>query len=144
MKCVVQRIREGKVFVDGQAVGESGKGLLVLCAFTHTDTRETVEWVAKRIINLRIFPDEAGKLNLPLVKIGGEILAVSNFTLYGDCSNGYRPSFSMSAPREISEPLYDYFVEKLAENVKVATGRFGEHMELEIYSDGPITVVVEK
>lgn len=144
MRCVIQRIAKGKVFVDNEVVGEVGKGLLVLCGFLATDTKETIDWVANRVANLRIFPDENYKLNKSLLTIGGEALVVSNFTLYGDCNNGYRPSFSLSAPRNISEPLYDYFVKKLKEKVPVQTGRFGEHMEMELYSDGPITVVVEK
>lgn len=144
MRCVVQRISKGKVFVNGETVGQIGKGLLVLCGFLETDTREAIDWVANRVANLRIFPDENYKLNKSLLNIGGEALVVSNFTLYGDCSNGYRPSFSLSAPRAVSEPLYDYFVEKLKEKVPVETGRFGEHMEMELYSDGPITVIVEK
>ncbi|HOO23321.1 MAG TPA: D-aminoacyl-tRNA deacylase [Clostridia bacterium] len=144
MRCVVQRIGRGKVFVNNEVVGEIKKGLLVLCGFTETDTEEKVDWVANRIANLRIFPDENGRLNKSLISIGGAALVVSNFTLYGDCSNGYRPSFSLSAPREISEPLYNYFVKKLAEKVPVSTGRFGEHMEMDLFSDGPITVIVEK
>jgi D-tyrosyl-tRNA(Tyr) deacylase len=144
MRCVIQRIGKGKVFVNNEVVGEVGKGLLVLCGFLETDTHEAIDWVANRVANLRIFPDENYKLNKSLLNIGGEALVVSNFTLYGDCTNGYRPSFSLSAPRKISEPLYDYFVEKLKEKVPVQTGRFGEHMEMELYSDGPITVVVEK
>ncbi|HKL74230.1 MAG TPA: D-aminoacyl-tRNA deacylase [Clostridia bacterium] len=144
MRCVVQRISKGKVFVNDQIVGEIGKGVLVLCGFLATDTQETIEWVANRIANLRIFPDENYKLNKSLLNVGGEALVVSNFTLYGDCTNGYRPSFSLSAPRAISEPLYDSFVAKLKEKVPVQTGKFGEHMEMELYSDGPITVVVEK
>lgn len=144
MRCVVQRIKSGKVFVNGEVVGQIGKGLLVLCGFLAADTHEIIDWVANRVANLRIFPDENYKLNKSLLNIGGEALVVSNFTLYGDCSNGYRPNFSLSAPRVISEPLYDYFVEKLKEKVPVATGKFGEHMEMELYSDGPITVVVEK
>lgn len=144
MRCVIQRISKGKVTVNNEVVGKTGHGLLVLCGFLATDTRETIDWVANRIANLRIFPDENSRLNLSLLNVKGEALVVSNFTLYGDCSNGYRPSFSLSAPRAISEPLYDYFVEKLREKVPVSTGRFGEHMEMELYSDGPITVVVEK
>lgn len=144
MRCVVQRIRTGKVTVNNVIVGQTGHGLLVLCAFLATDTHQIIDWVANRIANLRIFPDADQKLNLSLLSVGGEALVVSNFSLYGDCSNGYRPNFSLSAHREISEPLYNYFVEKLNEKVPVATGKFGEHMEMELYSDGPITVIVEK
>jgi D-tyrosyl-tRNA(Tyr) deacylase len=144
MRCVVQRIKNGKVFVENEVVGETGHGLLVLCGFLETDTHEVIDWVANKVANLRIFPDENGKLNLSLLNVGGEALIVSNFTLYGDCKNGYRPNFSLSAKREISQPLYDYFVEKMKEKVPSATGRFGEHMEMELYSDGPITVIVEK
>ena len=144
MRCVVQRMREGKVFVDGETVGEIGHGLLVLCSFLETDTKETIDWVANRISKLRIFPDDNGKLNLSVRDIGGEVLCVSNFTLYANCAHGTRPDFSKAAKGEISEPMYNYFVEKLSEFVPTSTGRFGKHMELDLYSDGPITVIVEK
>ncbi|MFA6865942.1 MAG: D-aminoacyl-tRNA deacylase [Clostridia bacterium] len=144
MKCVVQRIKSGKVFVDNKVVGESKKGLLILCGFIEEDTQKTMDWVANRIVKMRIFPDDNGKLNLSLLDIGGEALVVSNFTLYADCAHGYRPNFAKAANREISEPMYDYFVSKIKESVKVGTGKFGEHMEMELFSDGPITVVVEK
>lgn len=144
MKCVVQRIKYGKVFVENKVVGQSQKGLLVLCGFSNEDTKETINWVANRIVKMRIFPDENGKLNRSLLDINGQALIVSNFTLYANCKHGYRPDFSKAAKREISEPLYNYFVEQVKKYVKVGTGKFGEHMEMELYSDGPITVVIEK
>lgn len=144
MRCVVQRMREGKVYVDGETVGQINGGLLVLCGFLNEDTNETIDWVAKRIAHLRIFPDENGKLNRSVIDVGGEILCVSNFTLYANCAHGYRPDFSRAGKGEISEPMYRYFVDKLREYVPVSTGKFGKHMELDLYSDGPITVIVEK
>ncbi len=144
MRCVVQRIREAEVYVDGKTVGKSGKGLLVLCGFTDTDTQETIDWVANRIVLSRIFPDENGKLNKSLLDVGGTILCISNFTLYADCKHGTRPDFSHAAKGEISKPMYDRFLAKLNEKVHTESGIFGEHMELSIYSDGPITVIVEK
>ena len=140
MRAVVQRVKEATVFVDGEAVGHTDKGLLVLCGFTATDTEQTVDWVANRIVKSRIFPDENGKLNLSLIDIGGGILCVSNFTLYADCKHGTRPDFSQAAGAEISKPLYELFFKKLP----TESGRFGKHMELSVYSDGPITVLVEK
>lgn len=144
MRCVIQRIRDGKVFVDGETVGKSGHGLLILCGFTNEDTEEKIAWCASRIAKLRIFPDENGKLNKSLIDIGGEALVVSNFTLYADCNHGTRPDFSRAAKGSVSKPMYEYFVQKLSEYVHVETGKFGEHMELDLYSDGPITVVMEK
>lgn len=144
MRCVIQRIRDGKVYVNGETVGQCSKGILILCGFTDGDTEEKIAWVANRITHMRIFPDENGKLNKSLLDIGGGALAVSNFTLYADCNHGTRPDFSRAAKGEISKPMYDYFIKKLSEQIHVETGRFGEHMELGIYSDGPITVVLDK
>jgi D-tyrosyl-tRNA(Tyr) deacylase len=144
MRCVLQRVREGKVFVGGETVGEIGKGLLVLCGFSAGDTDEKIDWMANRIAHTRIFPDANGKLNESLLDVGGQALVVSNFTLYADCAHGTRPDFSAAAKSGISRPMYDRFVKKLSELVPVSTGRFGEHMELSLYSDGPITVIVEK
>ena len=144
MRCVIQRIRDGKVYVDGEVVGKANHGLLVLCGFTEGDTEERAAFMASRIAKMRIFPDENGKLNKSVTDIGGELLVVSNFTLYADCTHGTRPDFSKAARREISRPLYDGFVRELARYAPTQTGRFGEHMELDIYSDGPITVVYDK
>ncbi len=144
MKVVMQRVKEATVFVDGEAVGHTDKGLLVLCGFTDTDVDETIDWVANRVVCSRIFPDESGKLNRSLLDIGGSVLCVSNFTLYADCKHGYRPDFSYAAKGEISRPLYEKFLSKLSERVHTESGRFGEHMELSVFSDGPITVIIEK
>ncbi len=144
MKCVVQRIKSGKVYVEGKVVGQVGAGLLCLCGFLEDDTPQKIDWMANKIPNMRIFTDENDKLNLSVKNIGGEILVVSNFTLYGDAHHGNRPNFSRSAKGEISKPMYDYFVKKLGEQIPVQTGIFGAHMELDLYSDGPITIVIEK
>lgn len=144
MKVVVQRVKEATVYVEGEAVGHTDKGFLVLCGFTASDTPETVDWVANRVVRSRIFPDENGKLNLSLTDVGGSILCVSNFTLYADCKHGTRPDFSQAAGAEISQPLYELFLKKLSEKVHTESGRFGKHMELSVYSDGPITVIIEK
>ena len=144
MRCVIQRIREGKVYVDGEVVGKAEHGFLVLCGFTNEDTDDKIDWMAGRIAKLRIFPDENGKLNKSLLDVDGQALVVSNFTLYADCSHGTRPDFSKAAKGEVSRPMYERFVRELGRYVHVETGRFGEHMELDIYSDGPITVVFDK
>lgn len=144
MRCVIQRIRNGKVYVDGKVVGQASHGFLILCGFTETDEKDKIASAAQRIAKLRIFPDENGKLNRSLLDENGQALVVSNFTLYADCAHGTRPDFSKAAKGEISKPLYDFFVEEMKKYVHTETGRFGEHMELEIYSDGPITVVYDK
>lgn len=144
MRCVIQRIREGKVFVDGKVVGSANHGLLVLCGFTEGDTTEKAKFMAERISKMRIFPDESGKLNRSVVDEKGEVLIVSNFTLYADCSHGTRPDFSKAMKRTEAKPIYDEFVKKMSEILPVGTGMYGEHMELSIYSDGPITVVFDK
>lgn len=144
MRCVVQRVRSAKVTVDDKTVGSIGQGLLILCGFLESDTNKNIDWVANKVANLRIFNDENDKLNLSVKDVKGEVLIVSNFTLYGDCTNGSRPNFSLAAKGEISKPLYDYFVKKVAEQVAVQTGKFGKHMELLLDFNGPITVVIDR
>ena len=144
MRCVIQRIRDGKVYVNGETAGKAGHGLLILCGFTEGDTAVTADYMASRIVKMRIFPDENGKLNKSLLDERGDALIVSNFTLYADCAHGTRPDFSKAAKREVSLPVYNRFVESMSAFVHTETGVFGEHMELEIYSDGPITVVFDK
>lgn len=144
MRCVIQRIRDGKVYVNGEVVGKANRGFLILCGFTEGDDREKIAAAAQRIAKMRIFPDENGKLNRSLLDENGEALVVSNFTLYADCNHGTRPDFSKAAKGEISKPLYDLFVAEMKKYVHTETGVFGEHMELDIYSDGPITVIYDK
>jgi D-tyrosyl-tRNA(Tyr) deacylase len=125
--------------------GRIGRGFVVLLGVTHADTRAEAEWVAAKIAGLRVFDDEAGKMNRALVDVGGELLVVSQFTLYGDARKGRRPSFSDAAAPERAEPLVDYFVEQLRRaGFTVATGVFGAHMDVEIHNDGPVTLLVEK
>lgn len=144
MRCVIQRVRSATVAVDGKTVGEIGRGLLVLCGFTEGDDDEKIRWIAGRIAKLRIFTDENDKLNLSCIDVGGSILCVSNFTLYGDCLHGNRPDFGKAAKGAVSRPMYETFVSALKEYVPTETGRFGEHMELKLDIDGPITTVLEK
>lgn len=144
MRCVIQRVRSASVTVDGEVVGKVGRGLLVLCGFTEGDTDEKIAWVAGRIAKLRIFCDENDRLNLSCIDVGGGILCVSNFTLYGDCLHGNRPDFGKAAKGAISRPMYEKFVSELKKYVPTEMGRFGEHMELQLDIDGPITCVIEK
>ena len=144
MRCVIQRVRSAEVTVNCEVVGKINRGLLVLCGFTDGDDEQKIRWVAGRIAKLRIFNDDEDKLNRSCIDVGGSILAVSNFTLYGDCLHGNRPDFGKAAKGEISRPMYDIFVEELKKYVPVETGRFGEHMELKLDIDGPITAVIEK
>lgn len=144
MKCVIQRVRGAEVRVNNETVGKIGRGLLVLCGFTEGDDDKKIEWVAGRISKLRIFCDENDRLNKSCIDVNGAILCVSNFTLYGDCLHGNRPDFGKAAKGEISRPMYEKFVSELKKYVPVETGRFGEHMELTLDIDGPITCVIEK
>ncbi len=145
MRALVQRVSRANVAVDGQTVGRIGRGFVVLLGVTHADTRADAEWVAAKIAGLRVFDDEAGKMNRSLADVGGELLVVSQFTLYGDARKGRRPSFSDAAAPEQAEPLVDLFVGFLrAAGFPVATGVFGAHMDVEIHNDGPVTLLVER
>lgn len=145
MKVVLQRSKQARVSVDGEIVGEIDKGFVLLVGFTHTDTEETCEWMAEKIVHLRVFEDDEGKMNRSLIDVSGSILSVSQFTLYGDCKKGRRPNFMDAARPEQAEFLYDYFNKVLKEKgVSVETGKFGAMMDVELINDGPVTLILER
>lgn len=146
MVALIQRVKEASVTVDGDVTGAIAHGLLILLGVHVTDTAAEMAWVAKKCANLRIFPDEAGKMNRSVVDVGGAVLVVSQFTLYGNTAKGNRPSFVASAPPELAIPLYEGFIEEMAGyiNKPVATGVFGAMMDVRLVNDGPVTLWVEK
>ena len=146
MKLVVQRVTSANVAVEGKIVGKINEGLLVLCGITHTDTKAEADYLARKLTNLRIFTDENGKMNLSVKDIKGELLIISQFTLYGDTvSSGNRPSFTDAARPEMANELYEYFLEKCKqENVPVEKGIFGADMKVSLLNDGPVTILMEK
>jgi D-aminoacyl-tRNA deacylase len=145
MRALLQRVSRASVAVEGRIVGKIGPGLVILLGVTHNDGRGEADWLASKIAGLRIFEDEAGKMNLSLADIGGECLVISQFTLYGDARKGRRPSFSDAAPPVYAEPLVDYFIEQLRRaGLTVATGVFGAYMDVEIHNDGPVTLLIER
>jgi len=144
VRIVVQRVRHASVDVDGERIAEIGPGLLLLVGVAPADAALDLSTVAKKIVTLRIFRDEDGKMNRSVLDVGGDILAVSQFTLYGDTRKGRRPSFVGAARPEVAEPLFERFVEALrAEGVPTQMGRFGSMMDVELLNDGPVTVLVE-
>lgn len=144
MRAVVQGVKTGAVFVSGEIVGSINQGLVVFLGVGQNDQEEDAVYLANKIINLRIFEDEAGKMNRSLLDIRGEILIVSQFTLFGDCRQGRRPSFTEAAPPEAANSLYQFFVEKIKEQgIKVATGIFQEEMLVKIENDGPVTMLLD-
>lgn len=146
MIALIQRVSEASVEVDGQRVGEIGRGLLILLGVHRADTPKEVAWLAAKCANLRIFPDEAGRMNRAVTDIGGEALVVSQFTLYGDAARGNRPSFTRSAPPEHAEPLYTLFAQQLGELLgkPIPTGVFGAMMQVRLVNDGPVTLWIER
>jgi D-aminoacyl-tRNA deacylase len=145
VRVVLQRASRAAVRVDGQTVGAIGRGFVVLAGFAPADGEPALAWMADKIVGLRLFADGEGKMNLPLAEVGGALLVVSQFTLYGDASRGRRPSFVDAAPPAQAEALYQRFVAMLRERgVAVETGRFGAMMEVELVNDGPVTLVIEK
>lgn len=145
MKLLVQRVQNAKVVVENKTVGEIGKGFLVLCGITHSDTEKEADYLANKLCNLRVFEDENEKMNLSIKDIEGELLIVSQFTLYADCTSGNRPSFTNAAKPEQANPLYEYFMQKCKEqNINVQKGIFGAHMEISLLNDGPVTIMLEK
>lgn len=144
MRAVIQRVSEASVRVDGALVGQIGRGFLVLLGITHSDGEAEAVWLAKKVAGLRLFEDAEGKMNLGLAEVGGGVLAVSQFTLYGDARKGRRPSFVEAARPEQAQPLYERFCAALAgEGILVAQGVFQAHMQVALINDGPVTLVVE-
>lgn len=144
MKAVIQRVSEARVVVDGSTVGEIGIGTLVLLAVEQGDREEDADWLAKKIIELRMFSDHDNKMNLSLQDVGGSILAISQFTLAGSCAKGRRPSFTSAAPPDEGKRLYDYFVARTAATgIPVATGIFQADMKVSLTNDGPVTFILE-
>ena len=145
MKLVVQRVKEAKVEVDEKMVGKINKGFLVLIGITHEDEKEQADYLVKKLCNLRVFEDKNGKMNLGLKDIEGELLIVSQFTLYADCSNGNRPSFISAAKPDKANELYEYFCKECEKNnIKVEKGIFGADMKVSLINDGPVTIIIEK
>jgi D-tyrosyl-tRNA(Tyr) deacylase len=144
MRAIIQRVSEARVRIDGEIVGEIGRGLLVLLGVAKADTPEQARWLADKIVALRIFNDEEGKMNRDVAEIEGAILVVSQFTLYGDCSKGRRPSFIDAAPPEIAIPLYEAFINAIkAHGIPTQTGQFGAMMQVELINDGPVTLILD-
>lgn len=144
MRAVVQRVKKASVTVNNEVVGEIGHGLVVLLGVAQEDKEEDLEYLASKVVNLRIFSDSEGKMNLSLKGVGGEMLVVSQFTLYGDCRKGRRPSFTQAALPEKANTMYENFVRRIqAEGILVATGRFQEDMLVEIHNDGPVTIMLD-
>ena len=144
MRVVLQRVKEAHVDVAGSTTGSIGPGLVILLGITTTDRQQDADYLAEKIIHLRIFPDEAQKMNRSLVDLGYSLLVVSQFTLYGDCRKGRRPSFDQAAPPEQARGLYEYFVERLrVRNLMVQTGVFQAEMEIHLINDGPVTFVLD-
>ena len=144
MRALVQRVSEAKVTVAGEVTGKIGRGLLVLLGVGHDDSDKQVDWMAEKLVGLRIFEDDAGKMNLSLEDVGGAMLVVSQFTLFGDCRKGKRPSFVDAAPPQLAVELYEKFVRRVRDKgIEVGTGKFREHMDVALVNDGPVTLWIE-
>lgn len=146
MKLVIQRVLNSHVDIDEKTVGKIDKGFMVLCGITHNDTEKEADILSRKLCNLRVFEDENGKMNLSIKDVGGELLIISQFTLYADSmSSGNRPSFTSAASSEKAEPLYKYFIKKCKEQgVHVEEGIFGADMKVSLVNDGPVTILMEK
>jgi len=145
MRAVVQKVKQAKVFLQEKKVSQIEAGLLLFLAIARSDSQKEVDWLVKKIVNLRVFLDKEGKMNLSLKDVQGQLLVVSQFTLYGDCSRGNRPSFVKAAEPEKAKKLYHSFIEKAKDfNLTVKSGVFGGMMEVELVNDGPVTVIINK
>ena len=144
MRVVVQRVSQARISVNHRTLSEIGRGLCILLGVGRQDNEANADFLAHKVTNLRVFEDAEGKMNRSLIDVGGEALVVSQFTLYGDCRKGNRPSFAEAAPAEQAERLYQRFASRLRDaGVRVATGRFQAHMEVSLVNDGPVTLVLE-
>lgn len=144
MRIVIQRAEKAKVSVDGEVVGQIGKGFMVLVGVGPEDTKQNADFLVNKMCNLRVFEDEQGKMNLSIKDVGGQILAISQFTLYADCKKGNRPSFTGAAKPEQANELYEYFMEEIRkQGIKVEHGIFGAHMKVDFINDGPVTILLE-
>lgn len=144
MKAVIQRVRHASCTIDSQITGSIDQGFCVLVGFTQSDTEAVVDKVVKKIVSLRVFSDEEGKMNRSLLDMGGKILSISQFTLYADCKKGNRPGFTRAARPEQAIPLYEYFNQAIASaGIPVETGVFGADMQIELCNDGPVTIVLD-
>lgn len=145
MRVVLQRVGKARVTVDERVTGEIGRGLLLLVGFTASDDERSLAWMSDKVLNLRVFADQEGRMNRSVMEVSGEVMVVSQFTLYGDVRKGRRPSFIDAAPPEVAIPLYDRFIELLrASGVPVATGEFGAMMDVALLNDGPVTLILER
>jgi D-tyrosyl-tRNA(Tyr) deacylase len=144
VRAVLQRVSRAKVTVDGEITGEIGRGILVLLGVSVSDTEKDEAYLVDKTLNLRIFDDDAGKMNLSVLDVEGELLVVSQFTLYGDTSRGRRPSYINAAPPDVANQLYEYFVGECRRKIdKIATGRFQAMMDVELVNDGPVTIILD-
>ncbi len=143
MRCVVQKVLSSSVTVDGKLINKIGKGLNVLVGFTHDDTEADIDFMVRKVVNLRIFEDENDVMNKSVLDVGGEILSISQFTLYGDPKKGNRPSYINALGGEKALPMYELFNKKLNEHVKTYGGVFGADMKVEILNDGPATIIID-
>ena len=145
MRVLLQRVVEASVSIDGRIVGAIGAGFVLLVGFTHADTGAVVGWMTDKLVGLRIFPDTDGKMNRDLAAVGGAVLVVSQFTLYGDAAKGRRPSFIDAARPEVAIPLYELFIADLrSRGLDVASGEFGADMQVSLVNDGPVTLMLER
>jgi len=144
MRAVLQRVSQAHVSVDGNIVGQIQKGMVVLLGIAPDDTPKQADWLAEKIVGLRLFPDQEGKMNTSLVDIQGQLLVISQFTLYGDCQKGRRPSFTKAAGPEIAEPLYQYFLDACRMlGIPTEAGIFGASMQVSLVNDGPVTLILD-
>lgn len=144
MRVVIQRVKNASVEIDNKVNGKINTGFLVLLGIASTDTKQDVDYLVKKVVNLRVFSDENDKMNLALKDINGELLVISQFTLYGNCKDGNRPSFIEAAKPDVAIPLYEYFVEECKKQIPVIkTGVFGADMKVSLLNDGPVTIIIE-